>query len=57
MEIPLDLIPLDVSPGNAGAKITIYPQLSKGRYKMIFSVEADGYNPTHNSDPIRLAIH
>jgi hypothetical protein len=53
MEIPLDLsLPLKVY-----SKFTIYPQLPKGKYKMIISVEAEGYNPTHNSDPIKLTIH
>ncbi len=53
LEIPLDLnIPM-----KAGSQITIHPSLPKGNYKMIFSVEVEGYNPTHNSDPIDLRIH
>ncbi|HWR34050.1 MAG TPA: hypothetical protein VN451_11000, partial [Chitinophagaceae bacterium] len=36
--------------------IVVYPDLPKGKYKMMFSITVPGYNPTHNSEKLNLRI-
>lgn len=36
--------------------IAIKPSLPKGRYQLLLSIAVPGYNPTHNSEKIKLVI-
>lgn len=35
---------------------TFYPQLEKGNYYLLFAIGSGFYNPTHNSDKIKLIV-
>ncbi len=51
-------VPLNLS--KAGMKnhvrAVVYPGLPKGNYKMMFSIVVPGYNPTHNSEKVKLIV-
>ena len=37
-------------------RFSFYPQLEKGEYYLLFAIGSDFYNPTHNSDKIKLIV-
>ena len=37
-------------------KYTFYPHLGKGNYYLLFAIGIDFYNPTHNSQKIKLVV-
>jgi hypothetical protein len=55
-EIPvsLDIVPWKQTRGYS--IVTLKPDLPKGKYEMMFSFAVPGYNPTHNSEKIKLVI-
>lgn len=52
--IPLQLKFSDLSPKSFVVRIN--PGLLPGKYDMRFSIDVPGYNPTHNSEKIKLII-
>ncbi len=42
---------------NGEFSVPFMPQVLRGRYYFRFSIETPGYNPTHNSEKIRLQIY
>ena len=49
---------LDLSKAAMKSHISavVYPALPKGKYKMMLSIVVPGYNPTHNSEKIKLTV-
>ena len=52
-QVSLDLTGLN---RKSSTKLVVYPGLSKGKYKMMFSVVMPPFNPTHNSEKIKLTV-
>jgi hypothetical protein len=42
---------------NDELQIKVRPSVPPGEHEIIFSIEAEGYNPTHNSERIKLTVH
>lgn len=40
----------------SGFRFSFYPQLKKGNYYLLFSIGSGFYNPTHNSEKIKLVV-
>jgi hypothetical protein len=55
-EIPvlMDIVPWKQIRGYC--IVALKPDLPKGNYEMMFSIAVSGYNPTHNSEKIKLVI-
>ena len=51
------IIPANLNKPSDSITFFLKPSLKAGSYKCIFSIEVEGYNPTHNSDPIKLTVH
>ena len=54
-------VPVSIDIGAISEKLrhlsfTLKPDLPKGHYQMMFSIAVPGYNPTHNSDKIKLVV-
>ncbi|MBI5858256.1 MAG: glycosyltransferase family 39 protein [Sphingobacteriales bacterium] len=52
-EVMLDLRMLSMKKH---ISVAMFPGLPKGKYKMMFSIAVPGYNPTHNSEKIKLIV-
>lgn len=55
-EMPVSLDTIDRTEKSKHLPLTLKPNLPKGHYQMMLSFAVPGYNPTHNSEKIKLTI-
>lgn len=55
-EIPVSPEMKRIYEKSASLSFTLKPDLPKGNYKAMLSFSVPGYNPTHNSEKIKLTV-
>ncbi len=55
-EIPVTLDIERINRKSGNCSFTINPDLPKGKYQLMLSFAVPGYNPTHNSEKIKLVV-